>query len=70
VRLRLARALALFRLDLRSEAVREWNWTLRGMNDRELLAAAELARRYELWDRGNLNLVPKKPGMIQHEYLR
>jgi hypothetical protein len=25
---------------------------------------------YELWDRGNLNLVPKKPGMIQHEYLR
>lgn len=25
---------------------------------------------YELWDRGNLALVPKKPGMIQHEYLR
>ena len=25
---------------------------------------------YELWDRGNLNLVPKKPGMIEHEYLR
>jgi hypothetical protein len=25
---------------------------------------------YELWDRGNLNLVPKKPGMIQYEYLR
>ena len=25
---------------------------------------------YELWDRGNLNLVPKQPGMIQHEYLR
>jgi hypothetical protein len=25
---------------------------------------------YELWDRGNLNLVPKKPGMIQYEYAR
>jgi len=30
----------------------------------------EFAAGYELWDRGNLNLVPKKPGMIQHEYLR
>jgi hypothetical protein len=30
----------------------------------------EFAAGYELWDRGNLNLVPKQPGMIQHEYLR
>jgi len=30
----------------------------------------EFAVNYELWDRGNLNLVPKQPGMIQHEYLR
>jgi hypothetical protein len=30
----------------------------------------EFAAGYELWDRGNLNLVPKKPGMIEHEYLR
>ncbi|HMN43743.1 MAG TPA: DUF3604 domain-containing protein [Povalibacter sp.] len=30
----------------------------------------EFAVGYELWDRGNLNLVPKKPGMIEHEYLR
>jgi hypothetical protein len=30
----------------------------------------EFTAGYELWDRGNLNLVPKKPGMIQHEYLR
>jgi hypothetical protein len=30
----------------------------------------EFAVNYELWDRGNLALVPKKPGMIQHEYLR
>ncbi len=45
------RALAFFRLDLRTEAVREWNWSLRGMDDRELLAAAELARRNQIWDR-------------------
>jgi hypothetical protein len=25
---------------------------------------------YEKWDEGNLNLVPKQPGMIQHEYAR
>jgi hypothetical protein len=30
----------------------------------------EFAAGYELWDIGNLALVPKKPGMIQHEYLR
>lgn len=45
------RALALFRLNLRFEAVREWNFALRGMSDRELLAAAELARRAEIFDR-------------------
>ena len=25
---------------------------------------------FEIWDKGNLNLVPKKPGMISHEYAR
>jgi hypothetical protein len=30
----------------------------------------EFAVGYELWDRGNLNLVPKKPGMIEYEYAR
>jgi soluble lytic murein transglycosylase len=47
----LARALALYRLDMRTEATREWLWTIRGMDDRTLLAAAELARRNEAWDR-------------------
>ena len=47
----LARALALYRLDLRSEATREWNFSLRGMDDAQLLAAAELARRAEVFDR-------------------
>lgn len=45
------RALALFRLGMRFEGVREWNWALRGMNDRQLLAAAELAQRSEVFDR-------------------
>jgi len=47
----LQRALALFRLDMRVEGVREWSWSLRGMSDRQLLAAADLARRNEVWDR-------------------
>jgi soluble lytic murein transglycosylase len=47
----LKRALALYRLDMRTEATKEWLWTIRGMNDRKLLAAAELARRNEAWDR-------------------
>lgn len=47
----LRRALAFYRLQLRFEAAREWNWSVRGMNDRQLLAAAELARRHENFDR-------------------
>ncbi len=47
----LKRALAWFRLEQRTEAVREWNWSLRGMTDRELLAAADLAKRQQIWDR-------------------
>jgi soluble lytic murein transglycosylase len=47
----LKRALALYRLGLRSEATAEWVWTVRSMEDRALLAAAELARRNGIWDR-------------------
>ena len=47
----LVRALELYRLDLRSEATREWVFTIRGMGDAELLAAAELARRAGVFDR-------------------
>ncbi len=45
------RTLALYRADLRSEAIREWNWVLRNLNDRELLTAAEIARRNQMYDR-------------------
>ena len=47
----LERALLLISIGLRSEGVREWNFTLRGMQERELLAAAQLACDREVWDR-------------------
>lgn len=52
----LDRALRLYALGLRSEAAREWNYTLSfarpgGLSDRELMAAAELACEREIWDR-------------------
>ena len=47
----LVRALQLIAIGLRNEGVREWNYTLRGMGDRELLAAAQLACDREVWDR-------------------
>ena len=52
----LRRALTAMRMGLRGEGVREWNYqvalhTPGGMPDRELLAAADLACREQLWDR-------------------
>ncbi|MFY0477729.1 lytic transglycosylase domain-containing protein [Achromobacter marplatensis] len=47
----LQRAVQLFRLGWRGEAVPEWNFTLRGMTDRQLIAAAELARAENIYDR-------------------
>ncbi len=45
----LSRALLLAALGLRDEARREWNFTLRGMDDRQLLAAARLACEASDW---------------------
>jgi len=47
----LARALELIRLGLRTEGVREWQFAIRYYDDPKLLAAAELARRAEVYDR-------------------
>jgi len=47
----LQRALRFFGMRLRPEGTREWNWELRKFDERELLAAAELARRNEILDR-------------------
>jgi soluble lytic murein transglycosylase len=45
------RALEFYRLNLRVEATREWIWLVRNLDDRQLLTAAEVARRYQLYDR-------------------
>jgi soluble lytic murein transglycosylase len=45
------RALELYRLGLRLEANREWLYAIRGFDDRQLLTAAELARRNDIYDR-------------------
>ncbi|MYN27611.1 lytic transglycosylase domain-containing protein [Duganella levis] len=45
------RALKFFGMRLRFEGTREWNWGLRGMSEREHLAAAEYARQNNILDR-------------------
>ena len=47
----LQRGLALIRAEMRIEGLREWAWAIQGLGDRQLLAAAELARRHEVIDR-------------------
>lgn len=52
------RSLELYRLGQRIDAEREWLWAIRGFDDKQLLAAAELARRNENYERaiGTANL--------------
>ena len=45
------RALTLYEMNLRYEANREWVWAMRGFDDRQLLIAAEVARRRNWYDR-------------------
>ena len=47
----IARAHAFYELGLRDEASQEWNWSIQTFSDAQLLAAAELARRMEWYDR-------------------
>jgi len=47
----LGRALILRKLGLNIDAAREWDWALRSFDDRQILAAAELARRESWYDR-------------------
>lgn len=44
------RAMAFYRLGLRTEASSEWTWAIRAFSDRQLLAAAEWARRADWYD--------------------
>lgn len=59
------RAFAFFRLDMRLEGVREWVWSIRGMDDRQLLAAANLAKQNGIWDRA-INTADKTKS--EHDY--
>ena len=45
------RAFRFFDMNMRFEGYREWNWQLRKMTERQLLAAAEFARRNNVLDR-------------------
>ncbi len=64
----LRRAIAAIALGLRTEGVKEWNYSTNlhssgGMNDRELLAAADLACQHEVWDRC-INTSDRTKGVI------
>jgi soluble lytic murein transglycosylase len=67
----LSRALYAIQIGLRSDGVREWNYSTNlhnpgGMDDRSLLAAAELACRAEVWDRC-INSSERTKGVMDFE---
>lgn len=61
----IARSLALIRLDMRAEGLREWAWSLRNMNDRQLLATAQLAQRHDIIDRA-IHTADKT--LVEHDF--
>ncbi|HEX6707505.1 MAG TPA: transglycosylase SLT domain-containing protein [Albitalea sp.] len=74
----LTRALRLASLGLRDEARREWNYSLRSMGDRQLLAASALACEASDWQlcintsertRGELDLAQRYPTPYRDEIL-
>ena len=65
-RIGLRRALELYRLNFRAEANAEWAWSIRGFDDRQLLAAAEIARRHEVFDRA-INTAERTVGLHDFE---
>ena len=59
------RALALYRLDMRTEGAREWAWALRHAGDHYLLAAAAVAQKEGLYDRA-INAADRTKG--EHDF--
>jgi len=45
------RMMALYRMELRTEAAKEWAWLVNRLTDAQLLAAAEVARQNDIFDR-------------------
>lgn len=62
----LQRALAFYRLGLRYEGNLEWQWSIRGLEDTLLLAAAELARR-EGWYERAIATAERAEGLVNME---
>ena len=67
----LQRALYAIQIGLRAEGNREWNYTTNlhtsgGMNDRDLLAAADLACQRQVWDRC-INTSERTKGVVDFE---
>ncbi len=66
----LQRAIRLFHLGARTEAVPAWNFALRGMDDRQLRAAAELARQAHVYDRViNTSLLARNENDVTQRFL-
>jgi soluble lytic murein transglycosylase len=59
------RARTLYQLGLRGEGAREWQWGIRDMDDKQLLAAAALANLEQLYDRA-INTAEKT--QTQHDF--
>jgi soluble lytic murein transglycosylase len=60
-----SRAERFYAMNLRFEGNREWNWELRGMSDRQLLATAEYAKQIHLYDR-TVNTADRTKG--EHDF--
>ncbi|MGV8933640.1 MAG: transglycosylase SLT domain-containing protein [Gallionellaceae bacterium] len=45
------RTIALYRMDLRDEAAKEWSFAVRKLDDKQLLVASEVASRNQMYDR-------------------
>lgn len=50
-RIGVQRTVVLYRMGFKTEALEEWRWLVRDLSDNELLTAAEIARRNEMYDR-------------------
>ncbi|MDY3332063.1 MAG: transglycosylase SLT domain-containing protein, partial [Pelistega sp.] len=66
----LQRAVALFNLGWRAEAVAEWGYAIGGLNDRDLMAAAEWAKEEHIYDRViNTSMLTKHQVNFKQRYI-
>ncbi|WP_159991201.1 lytic transglycosylase domain-containing protein [Pelistega ratti] len=66
----LQKAVALFSLGWRNEAVAEWNYAIVGLGDRDLLAAAQWAENEHIYDRAiNTSMLTKREVNFHQRFL-